>query len=47
MRVPLELGLRFTRTPLEIYFEVALLITLIDGNDDVDGQGGLGLRFYF
>jgi hypothetical protein len=48
VRVPLELGLRFRRTPLEIYGEIAVLITLINDNnyDDVDVQGGVGLRFY-
>ena len=50
VRVPVELGLWFRRTPLEIYGELALLLTLIDDNDNynrLDVQGGLGLRFYF
>lgn len=50
VRVPLELGLWFRRTPLEIYGELALLLTLIDENDNynrLDLQGGVGLRFYF
>lgn len=50
VRAPFEIGLRFRRTPLEIYGEVALKITFIDSNnnnDDVDGDGGLGLRVYF
>jgi hypothetical protein len=50
VRVPFELGLRFRRTPLELYFEVALKLTFFDefGNHrDLDLDGGLGLRFYF
>ncbi len=50
VRVPVELGLWFRRTPLEIYGELALLLTLIDDNDNynrLDLQGGGGLRFYF
>lgn len=50
VRAPIELGLRFRRTPIEIYVELALKLTLLDGNDnddDVDGDGGIGLRVYF
>jgi len=50
VRVPAEIGLRFRNVPLEIYFEIAVLITIIDGapinQDEVDLQGGIGLRFY-
>lgn len=48
-RVPFEIGLRFRRTPLEIYFEIALKVTFLDEYDDhetVDLDGGIGLRFY-
>lgn len=49
-RVPFEFGLRFRRTPLEIYFEIALKVTFLDGepyrHDRVDLDGGVGLRFY-
>jgi hypothetical protein len=48
-RVPFELGLRFRRTPLEIYFEIAMKVTFIDDYDNhptVDLDGGIGLRFY-
>ena len=49
-RVPFEVGLRFRRTPLELYFEIALKMTFIDSepNDHpfVDLDGGIGLRFY-
>jgi len=50
VRAPLEIGLRFRRTPLEIYGEIALKITFIDennNNDDFDLDGGVGIRFYF
>lgn len=50
-RVPFEIGLRFRRTPLEIYFELALKVTFLDGepydHDPVDLDGGIGLRLYF
>jgi hypothetical protein len=50
-RVPFELGLRFRRTPLELYFELAIKVTFLDGEPydhrTVDLDGGLGLRFYF
>lgn len=49
-RVPFEVGLRFRSTPLEIYFEVALKFTFLDGapynHETVDLDGGIGLRFY-
>jgi hypothetical protein len=48
-RVPFEVGLRFRRTPLEIYFEIALKMTFVDEDNDhpfVDLDGGIGLRFY-
>lgn len=50
VRAPFEVGLRFRRTPLEIYGEIAIKLTLLDdGNDDddVDADGGIGLRVYF
>lgn len=45
-RVPLEIAFRFRATPLELYLEPALLLTVTDGGD-LGGQFGLGLRFYF
>lgn len=45
-RVPLEVGFRFRGTPLELYLEGALLLIATHGGD-VDGQFGVGLRFYF
>jgi len=45
-RVPFELGLRFRRTPLEIYGEIALVVQLID-SVETDVDGGIGLRIYF
>jgi hypothetical protein len=49
-RAPFEVGIRFRRTPLEIYGEVALVLVLLDENDNednVDADGGIGLRVYF
>lgn len=46
VRVPFEVALAFRRTPLEIYGEIAPLLTLThDARFDL--QGGVGLRFYF
>ena len=50
VRVPFELGFRFTRTPIELYGELALVVTLIDENDNnkfADIDGGIGVRFFF
>jgi hypothetical protein len=50
IRFPLEVGLRFKRAPLEIYGEIALMLAFYHPNDVyalVEGQGGIGLRFYF
>lgn len=50
VRAPFEVGIRFRRTPLEIYGEVALVLVLIDENDNddnIDADGGIGLRVYF
>lgn len=46
VRVPFEVALAFRRTPLEIYGEIAMLLTLTD-DPRFDLQGGIGLRFYF
>lgn len=48
-RFPLEIALQFRSTPLEIYFEVALKVTVwqdVHDHPNVDLDGGLGLRFY-
>lgn len=50
VRAPFEIGLRFRRTPLEIYGEIALVLVLLDEHNDeenVDADGGVGLRVYF
>src|SRR5262249_24069771 len=49
VRFPLEIGLRFRSSPLELYGEIALLIGFPDADQGAfaDLQGGLGLRFYF
>jgi hypothetical protein len=46
VRAPFEVGLRFRRTPLEVYGEIALSIVLVD-DAFLDLQGGIGLRFFF
>jgi hypothetical protein len=48
VRVPLELGFRFRRTPIEIYGEIAIKGTFVE--EDIihfDADGGIGIRFYF
>ncbi len=48
-RFPLQIGLMFRSTPLEIYFEVALKVTVwqdVHDHPTVDLDGGVGLRFY-
>ena len=48
VRMPLEIGFRFRRTPLEIYGEVAIKGVFVEEDFirfDVDG--GIGVRFYF
>jgi hypothetical protein len=48
-RFPFEIALMFRRTPLEIYFEIAAKITVIDEGDNhptADLDGGIGIRFY-
>jgi len=48
VRVPLEIGLRFRRTPLEIYGEITVKGTFYqDPFIDFDVDGGIGIRFYF
>ncbi len=50
VRAPFQLGLRFRRSPVELYGELALKLTLLDdgrNDDDVDLDGGVGLRIYF
>jgi hypothetical protein len=49
VRAPFQVAFRF-RNPLELYFELSLLFTFLDENDNretVDLDGGVGLRFYF
>ena len=44
-RAPFEVGLRLRRTPLEIYGEIALLLTLFEPVH-ADVQAGLGFRVF-
>ncbi|MBX3159465.1 MAG: hypothetical protein KF773_26070 [Deltaproteobacteria bacterium] len=49
VRAPIQVGLRF-RSGIELYGEIAIKLTLIDGNNNnefADLDGGIGLRFYF
>jgi hypothetical protein len=48
VRVPFELGLRFRRTPVEVYGEITIKGTFYeDPIMDFDIDGGIGIRFYF
>jgi hypothetical protein len=51
VRVPFEIGLRFRRTPIEIYAEISFAIDFFTDNRNdktaFDLGGGLGIRFYF
>ncbi len=50
VRAPFEVGIRFRSAPIEIYGEIALKLTLLDENendDDIDFDGGIGMRIYF
>lgn len=48
VRMPLEIGFRFRRTPLEIYGEVALKGVFVEEDFiTFDVDGGIGVRFYF
>lgn len=56
VRAPLGLLIDFNRVPLDIFFEIALVVNLVyfedDGpfehdHDHVGINGGLGLRYYF
>lgn len=48
VRVPLEIGFRFRRTPVELYGEIAIKgVFYEDPFIDFDVDGGIGLRFYF
>jgi hypothetical protein len=50
VRAPLELGFMFRSAPVELYGEVAIKVTFIDGGDNdptVDADGGIGFRIYF
>jgi hypothetical protein len=44
-RVPFELGIRFRRSPIEIYGEITFVLQLID-KVDPSLDGGVGLRIH-
>jgi hypothetical protein len=45
-RIPFEIGIKFRRSPLELYGEIAFVLRLID-DVDTNLDGGIGLRLYF
>jgi hypothetical protein len=49
IRAPFELALRFRRTPLEFYGELALALVFFTPNENLalDLQGGVGFRVFF
>lgn len=56
VRVPFGLLMDFNKVPLDLYFELALVVDLIyfnetigpfDNRDRAGFQGGIGLRYYF
>ncbi len=51
IRAPLGVALDFNRVPLDVFFELAIVIDLVDGDDndddDVDLDAALGVRYYF
>ena len=49
-RFPFQVAFVFRGAPVELYFEISLLLEFIDANDDdhlLDVDGGVGFRFYF
>lgn len=46
VRVPLGLNYLFANNPLEIYFEIVPVLDLMP-ETDLDGNGGIGIRYYF
>ncbi|HWM88066.1 MAG TPA: hypothetical protein VNO33_19570 [Kofleriaceae bacterium] len=49
VRVPVGVALDFNRVPLDIFFELAILIDFIadEDDDDVDLDPAVGVRYYF
>jgi hypothetical protein len=58
VRVPFGILLDFNRVPLDLFYELAVVIDLVELDDDYDGpyeddvpdvglNGGIGLRYYF
>lgn len=49
-RFPFQVAFVFRGAPVELYFEISLLLEFIDAHDDddlIDVDGGVGFRFYF
>jgi hypothetical protein len=48
VRGPVGIMLDFNNVPIDVFFELVLVIDVIAGNDDhVDFGGALGARYYF
>ncbi len=47
VRAPIGLMLDFNEVPLDIFFELALVIDFIGDDDIADFNGALGVRYYF
>lgn len=49
IRAPLGVALDFNRVPIDVFFELAIVIDLIDDDDDdsVDLDAAFGVRYYF
>ncbi|MFU8859628.1 MAG: hypothetical protein ACNA8K_04320 [Cyclonatronaceae bacterium] len=46
VRIPLGLNYLFADNPLEIYFEIVPILDLMP-DTDLEGNGGIGIRYYF
>jgi len=49
VRVPVGVALDFNRVPIDVFFELAVIVELINdpGEDDVDLDAAIGVRYYF
>lgn len=49
VRVPVGIALDFNNVPLDIFFEIAVIVNIVDedDNDDVDLDSAIGIRYWF
>ena len=45
-RVPVDIAMAWTRVPLEVFLQLAPVLWLVE-DTDLDGMGGIGVRYYF